>query len=248
MLREKVWKYDPDMVLLAVTTGNDISDDSRALKKTDDLPYFVLADGKLVLDDSFRNSSVVSRHQSKLSHAWESIVNHLLVLQAVRDGILAVSAKYHSWRNRSNKTSSDGGLSNQIYHEPRVSEWGDAWRVTEALIVQMSREVRSKGRQFFVVTLSNSVQVNPDPKFRAAFIKGNGISDLFYPDRRIQSLCDREGIPCLILAPILQEYAEHNQVFLHGFEENIGRGHWNERGHSVAGELITHWLCPRLSM
>ena len=28
-LRHEVWKYSPDLVLLAVTTGNDISDNSR---------------------------------------------------------------------------------------------------------------------------------------------------------------------------------------------------------------------------
>ena len=37
-LREKVWKYSPDLVMLAVTTNNDITDNSRALKKTDEIP------------------------------------------------------------------------------------------------------------------------------------------------------------------------------------------------------------------
>ncbi len=37
-LREKAWRYSPDLVLVAVTTNNDITDNSRVLKRTDDIP------------------------------------------------------------------------------------------------------------------------------------------------------------------------------------------------------------------
>jgi hypothetical protein len=52
-LRERVWDYAPDLVLLAMTTNNDITDNLRAFKKTDQIPYFVYRDGQLILDDSF---------------------------------------------------------------------------------------------------------------------------------------------------------------------------------------------------
>ena len=241
-LREKVWKYDPDVVLLAVYTGNDLSDNSRALKGDGELPYFVFSDGKLVLDQSFQKNRSVRWHQSRPGHVWEWIINHSIALQTIREGIVALSDRYQIWRNHG-----DGGLPLQVYHEPTSPAWNDAWRVTEALIAQISSEVRSKDRQFFLVTLSNPQQVLPDPKTRADFMQSHGISDLFYPDHRIQNLCDREGIRCLILAPTLQEYAERNHVYLHGFDAKIGGGHWNEQGHALAGELITDWLCPRLS-
>jgi hypothetical protein len=44
-----------------------------------------------------------------------------------------------------------------------------------------------------------------------------GIEDLFYPDNRIRSLCVRENIPLITLAPELQAYAEKSGTFLHGF-------------------------------
>ncbi|HWS52563.1 MAG TPA: SGNH/GDSL hydrolase family protein, partial [Pyrinomonadaceae bacterium] len=53
-LRERVWPYAPDVVLLAVTTNNDLTDNTRALKGTNEIPYFVLRGDRLVLDDSFR--------------------------------------------------------------------------------------------------------------------------------------------------------------------------------------------------
>src|SRR4029077_3371555 len=55
-LREHVWQYTPDIVMLTVTTNNDISDNLRALKKTDEIPYFIYREGRLTLDDSFQES------------------------------------------------------------------------------------------------------------------------------------------------------------------------------------------------
>src|SRR6185295_3673698 len=82
-LREKVWKYSPDLVVLAVTTNNDITDNSRALKKTDDVPYFVYKDGELTLDDSFRASRSFRFGNSALGrfgHWWRT---HSRLIEAV---------------------------------------------------------------------------------------------------------------------------------------------------------------------
>lgn len=107
----------------------------------------------------------------------------------------------------------------------------------------MRNEVNSRGAKFVVVTLSNGPQVLPNPESREEFKKRFGITDLFYPDNRIKSLCMREGIPVITLAPELQEFAQRNNVFLHGFGENIGNGHWNATGQRVAGELIAKKMC-----
>jgi hypothetical protein len=107
----------------------------------------------------------------------------------------------------------------------------------------MSNEVTTRGVKFVVVTLSNGIQVLPDPAVRENFKKYFAVTDLFYPDKRIKSLGTREGIAVINLAPELQEFAERNQVFLHGFGENLGNGHWNATGHRVAGELLAKKIC-----
>ena len=111
----------------------------------------------------------------------------------------------------------------------------------------MRDEVRKGGALFFVVILSDGKQVHPDPRVRENTKKGLGVKDLFYPDRRIKGLCEREGIPVLALAPFFQEYAAQYKVFLHGFGSKRGKGHWNENGHRLAGETIAKWLCDKLS-
>jgi len=83
----------------------------------------------------------------------------------------------------------------------------------------------------------------PDPAWREGFKDRFGITDLFYPDNRIKTLGAAKGIPVVTLAPELQKFAERNKVFLHGFGENLGNGHWNATGHHVAGELIAKKIC-----
>src|ERR1700730_11199696 len=53
-MRERVWQYAPDIVMLTMTTNNDISDNLRALKKTDEVPYFVYRDEKLTLNHDLK--------------------------------------------------------------------------------------------------------------------------------------------------------------------------------------------------
>ncbi|HYG08503.1 MAG TPA: SGNH/GDSL hydrolase family protein, partial [Pyrinomonadaceae bacterium] len=267
-LREKVWAYAPDFVLLAMTTNNDITDNLRALKKTEEIPYFVYRDGRLTLDDSFRESRTFRLRHSALNRAGRWIRDHLRVLQAFHQGHYALKNYLASRRapaapqppaganapatNATAKRddnaapaliSDEVGIDNLVYREPADAAWREAWRVTEGLLHLMRDEVRGRGAQFLVVTLSNGVQVHPSPEARAAFLARVGADDIFYPDARLKSFGEREGFPVLTLAPALQQYAEQRQVFLHGFGRDLGNGHWNSTGHRVAGELLAQKIC-----
>jgi hypothetical protein len=268
-LREKVWKYSPDLVLLAVTTNNDITDNSRVLKQTDDVPYFVYQGAQLTLDDSFRNSRGFLLGNSSAGRFGAWLNAHSRLIQAIAQGQRGLKIRLASWRAKQSndaqpaaapvvkspetaKTpeksdlfarSAELGADNLVYLEPNNAVWNDAWRVTEGLLVEMRDEVARGGANFVIVTLSNGPQVLPDPKSREAFRRRLGIADLFYPDNRIKSLGALEGIPVITLAPELQEFAEHNNVFLHGFGKEIGNGHWNVTGNRVAGELIAKKIC-----
>ena len=267
-LRKKVWDYAPDLVLLAITTNNDITDNARALKRTDEIPYFVIRDGQLALDDSFRDSSAFRLRQSTPNRAGRWLRDHLRVIQAMHEGHGAIKSALAAWRARQGAgapvpatqtkeaanadgqrgaeeaaTTGELGADNLVYREPAGAVWEDAWRVTEKLIARMRDEVGERGAKFTVVTLSNGIQVHPDPSARERFMRRLGVESLFYPDLRLKALGQREGFAVINLAPDLQAYAERNQVFLHGFGREIGNGHWNERGHAVAGELLAQKLC-----
>ena len=83
-LREKVWKYSPDLVLLVVTTNNDVSDNLRAFKQAP-IPYFDIKGGELREDDSFRSDRVFVRRNSTFSRMGTWLLDHLRFAQAYAD-------------------------------------------------------------------------------------------------------------------------------------------------------------------
>ena len=107
----------------------------------------------------------------------------------------------------------------------------------------MRDEVKAHGKRFVVVTLSNGIQVWPAREARASFMKKMGVDSLFYPDMRIKALGESQGFEVLTLAPALADYAEKNNLFLHGFGSDIGNGHWNQTGHRVSGEMLAAKFC-----
>jgi hypothetical protein len=269
-LEQEVWAYAPDVVLLAVTTNNDITDNSRPLKRTDEIPYFVLREGQLVRDDSFRAAPAFVLRNSRLNRAGRWLRDNLRVIQAIHQTQHAIKTRLDARRARARQqaqtkaapanaavfqlaaaqapTNAAGqgeelGTDNLIYRQPGDAVWQDAWRVTEALVLRMRAEVEAHNARFVVVTLSNGIQVYPDAHARQAFMQKLGVPDLFYPDMRIKAFCEGAGIPVVTLAPQLQRYADEHKAFLHGFGRDLGNGHWNETGHHVAGELLAQQLC-----
>ena len=257
-LRERVWAYSPDLVMLTITTNNDISDNLPQLKRTDQIPYFAVVDGKLTLDDSFKGTSTFRWRQSPVSRFGRWIRDHSRVIQAVIQGHHGFKIWFAARRasrpqaaqpaagnngNEALPASEETGIDNLIYREPRDKVWQDAWDITEKLILQMRDEVTSRGAQFVIVTLSNGLQVYPDEAARQAASKRLGATDLLYPDKRIQQFALANHMNVMTLAPQLQAYAQQHKVYLHGFGKELGNGHWNQLGHRVAGELIAQRLC-----
>lgn len=240
-LRRRVWDYSPDIILLAFHTGNDISDNSRALKKREDVPYYVYQNDELVLDSAFLNSSQYRLRQSKLNR----------VIRFTREYSRLAQAIFEVYKTQAMANvvlaADDGEPKPVLYHAPSDQVWEDAWRVTERLIVLMRDEAVQHNAKFLVVTLSNGIQTHPDPATRAEYVKRWEISELCYPDLRVKDLGERAKFPVLNLAPHLQAYAEEHKTFVHGFTDNPGRGHWNKTGHRVAGEKIAQALCEGIS-
>lgn len=242
MLRQRVWAYSPDLVILAVTTGNDIRNNSRPLEGDPMRPYFIIRDGRLELDSSFREYSGFRWRSSGYGRVVLAIKNHSRLAQVVSHAIGVIQSAREASRF-SGANTGEIGLDNQVYVEPTDPVWKDAWNVTEALIVELRNGVQQHRARLLVVTLSSGIQVHADSGVRERFMKRLGVDNLFYPDLRIKALCGREGIDVLNLAPAMLAYAEEHHVFLHGFGDNLGGGHWNATGHRVAAEVISGMLC-----
>ncbi|SVB98767.1 uncharacterized protein METZ01_LOCUS251621, partial [marine metagenome] len=235
VLREKVWLYDPDFVLLAIFTQNDISNNSAALEKQKMRPFFTYQGDELLLDNSFR---YLKEFKIKTSWAWRGLLfisqysRTIQLLNKIRLRLLENEKSFISLNVQMNQL----GIS--VYFNPKNKEWNEAWKITESLIIKMRDETKQRGAKFMIATLSNDIQAHPDLQVQQDFIKENGLNDLFYPESRIEEFATKNKISNVILAPKLAEHAQRNGVFLHGFENyGMGFGHWNENGHRLAGHL-----------
>jgi hypothetical protein len=243
-LRRRVWQFHPDAVVLAFFTGNDLRNNTVALEGDQCRPFFVLHDGGIVLGGPFNDSAwfrfqCMTRFESRHSRVI-ALLSHARVL--IRDRVRAMRKGSHPrFRGR------ERGISEAIYHAPLDADWRDAWQVTEDQIELMNREVASHHVPFLLVTLSNGIQVYPNPKMRAAYMRRLGVSDLFYADRRLQALGERDGFAVLNLAEPMQRWADQHHEFLHGFRNTLaGTGHWDVAGHKLGGTLIADRLCRML--
>lgn len=252
MLRKKVWRYEPDMIILAFLTGNDIRDNSKQLNQIEYIPYFYLDEkGKLHLDGSYLQSTAFAFRGGRIGQMVGAVINDVRLLQLLNE----IRQSWHQ-RQTAKKMGQvaskiarghELGLDDMIYKPPAGTAWHKAWQITEALLKQMKREAEAQDAQFLVVTLSNGIQVHPDRQVRIAFAQRLGVQDLFYPENRIRSFGEKHNIDVLALAPLLQRVAEEEQIFLHGFKSSgLGSGHWNANGHRIAGELMAERVCSKL--
>lgn len=253
-LRQQVWNYAPDLVILAVFTQNDIINNSQYLENlvykdsTSPKPTFIIKDGELVLKNSFLDKNDYQLRRSWWYKTYATVRAHSRLVQAFNQLKYVFSTPYEKVKLRDIEHG-ELGFDDAIYQQTTDSIWEEAWHVTEEIIRTMHREVTAKGADFLVVTLSNDLQVLPDPLLRQKAMQILGVSDLFYPDKRIKALSDRQGFPVLNLAPSFQFYAEKNNICLHGFDNAVPcGGHWNAQGHQLAGKIIAEKICENLNL
>jgi hypothetical protein len=246
-LRDRVWRYSPDVVVLAVFTGNDIRNNSVILEGDKCRPFYVFDGPNLVLGGPFEDSfwfrnNCMMRFESR----------HFQVLNMLGDANSVLRHRLRAaWVSRqpiaTQPALSEPGLDDAIYQPPPDEVWREAWRVTDAEIGMVQRDVSDHHARLLVVTLANGIQDDPDPVKRQHYMHFVGAKDLFRPDDHIRDLGARNGFAVLNLAPSMQRYAEAHHVYLHGFSNTRpGIGHWNAEGHREAGELIGERLIELL--
>lgn len=236
-------KYSPDLVLAAFFAGNDVRNNARDLEPDKVRPFFVLQGDALVEDRSFADSEEFKRRTNRL----RAVLDELRVLRIVQAAYFVKDRLQQRAEQRpqtGDRPALEAGLDDAVYGEPPSPQWRAAWALTERILAQLRDEVKAAGAELVVVSLSTGMQVHPDPTARARLVETKRIGDLFYPDRRLQQITAALNVRSIVLAPRLQQIAEREKLFLHGFENTgMGTGHWNKNGHRFAAELIAADLC-----
>lgn len=239
LLRHRVWRYDPDLILLAVTLRNDVLNNSKTLEQDPMRPYFVLdGHGNLKPDDSFRDSSEYRRRSSAL-HEWgRRLADYSRALQFVYWIETRVRNASHAPKDPSLDPE------NFIYDSRPDRTEEEAWKITERLLAEIQRETRTHGARLVVTLIPSDIQMHPDRRARLAELSRLRAPEIDYPNKRFAAMARRLDLAMVDLTPGLKNYAAERRRMLYGFPGGrLGFGHWNEEGHAAASEILGKYFC-----
>ncbi|MCI0390235.1 MAG: SGNH/GDSL hydrolase family protein [Acidobacteria bacterium] len=255
LLRERVWKFNPDMIVLQFLASNDLFNNYRALNISapHKAPYFLLRNGKLELDESFRQGRAYDPTYIKLKGLGADIMNRSVLLQLVYK-----LSRVHAQRKElarlndvgQTKAPSDPNAPPPEYPSflsflpPSIPSMVEAWQVTEALILELGKEAGSHHAPLLIMTMPANIQIQPDPNAQEAYRAKYKIESLEYADDRVERHARANGIPVLPLSKPLLEEARRTGTYMAGFANTApNSGHLNERGHVVVARELVQAVC-----
>jgi hypothetical protein len=235
-------KFSPDLVILMFCPGNDVASNSKELSSQTSrifTPFYLVRNGDLTLDNSFRDFSIQYLERRFLLAS----IHHSRILELINQVRRVIALRR---LQRPPSQHQEIGLYDEEFTTPKDDLWKEAWRVNNVVIAEMNKEVLRANGRFVVVTATSPIQVDPDAANRERLQKALGVSDLFYTERELRQLGKRLGFPVVTLAEELQAVASSQHVYIHGFANSgIGSGHWNERGHELVADILAREV-PRI--
>ncbi len=219
MLETTAMRYQPDLVLLQFSPGNDAQNNSFALAVEKERPFYRLdAGGALHVDDSFNATPAFARHASPAHEIARRIGDRSRGFQYL------ITLPGRGFFPRAYAA----GVQTSLFAPPRDALWEEAWGVTEALIARAHDYSRRNGARFVLVAIPEHAQVHPERLRREA-------SDLFYPDKRIGGFAARKGILAIFIAQEMAVAAAGRSFY---YKRLL-----NEEGSRIAAELIAQRIC-----
>lgn len=246
-LRDHVWKYQPQVVLLTFTTENVLQNTKALYSGEPAVPFFELQGNGLFLDPPKPQLVATNHLLSRLNGTVADYMNRsslLSLANAARVSLLrwskAVLVKPPSKIQASLLPSLLDPRDAPYRFDPRLQE---AWAVNDSLFRLMRNETERHGAEFWVVLIPLNIQIHPDLERRAKVERELELPSLYGADHRLEDFAKSEGINLLLLAPVLGGYAaEHNRALCGFWNTPFNSGHFNEEGHRVIAHAISENL------
>jgi hypothetical protein len=244
-------EYEPDLVVLAFTTGNDFRNNSKLLNQESVGFYYTFDDHdrSLMLDRSLIDSYEKSLTYPK--RVFQAIKGHSHLLTLISQRLYLLNRQV--LKARMAETYTDPSLAGSgmkegidlfsdlnIYRRDLPPPWKEAVLITKEIIHKFRDAVEEHGSQFLLLGLSNAEQVHPELG-KELMAQYQMELDFEQPERILEEFARELGVTFLKLMPALKEHHVKTGQYLHGFGSSH-EGHWNETGHRVAAELTFQFL------
>lgn len=242
-------KYRPDLVLLGFAPGNDVQTNyeplQRLFQKSQRRPFAALdADGRLVIDYTHAEREAERRESAARSGTVGPFFKNTVLLRVV--GAVA------------EKLGGDAKVDPNIFLGPpylarldpalglegRTAAdyerlWGEAWRVTHALIREIQAESRAMGAGFAIFVAPSKLQGDAATQRLVAESFPGVALDVGRIDRELEHFADQIGAPFLPVLPAMLAAADQAaEPLFYGFQDE----HWTVAGSRVVAEALAKGL------
>lgn len=218
-------RFEPDLVLVAMTLHNDVLDNLRQT-------FHHLEDGELVERPRIE-TPWLSYHWSRLKARCTALL-HLCALA------------YHATRQpqvgeavRELDSHVVGLLRKRS--PPRIVH---GWDLTRALLDETRQVARQSGARTAVFLIPLAIQLSEARLGR--FLQDHGLAPeavaLERPQAQVRAWGERVGVPVIDLLPAFRRRVAHGAG---PFYLLPGDGHWNEAGHALAAEAVARELAEQ---
>ena len=233
--RQRGWKYEPDLVLLAFYPGNDIKNNGPGLESALVPEYD--ASGALVRVRGRK----VRRKAPHWSHAYTYVRKLVLTRQP------ALAARLESMgvikRGAVRKPPAPEGvpLDYWVYAQQESAMWKAAWRHTLRNLEELRAASRARGARFalLIVTARDHVYAESWRQLGVIYPRlRSGEWDLSAPARRVKKWCEAKQVACLDLFPEFERARDEGAERLHFVHD----GHWTAAGHALAAKSAADFI------
>jgi hypothetical protein len=213
--------YHPDLVVVAMTLHNDVSDNLRR-------EWYTMKDGALVDRDPQPKSWL----QFKVLQLKAFLATRVQLYQLARRA-----------RNRDEMQQVAQALNShvvELFTVPKPPDIALGWQLTDRLLGAIRDTSNAMGSQMAVVLLPLRYQL-ADTAF-ASFVKHAEVAPdrmgMYQPQTTVKHMTDSLHIPVVDLLPAFQQWTAAGKAPLYLDWD----GHWNDAGHRLAANVVVQNL------
>ena len=241
--RDEGYRYEPDIVLLVFFTGNDVTDNVLA-------PLFELKDGTLTeLPARYPSTRLLApweRPGGFLRNARNFLYTHSR-LYSVSIELLVYSAVQRwppllDWLVNAGMVEVTRPAMNLGNIYAFLDPPPEAWTMTEALIMDLKRQVETHGGRLVVAILPDESEVD-EKRWQAVLesypeLRERQAQVLERPTERIARFLEDQDVDYVQLAPALRRCATESEDSLYYCYD----GHFTPLAHRVVGQTIADYF------
>lgn len=249
LFMEEGRKYRPDLVLLGFAPGNDIQTNyaplQRLFQKSQRRPFAGLdAGGRLTIDYQHAEQAAQRSVEKGEPGAIDRFFTDLVLVRLVKAAVHKFTGDKRvdpniflgwSYLAEFDERYSLNGMTKADYEKL----WGEAWRVTQALIGAMQDESHAMGARFGIFVSTAKLQGDPATQARVLEAFPGVALDVGKIDREVERFAAEIGAPFIPILPDVEAAAAdlaHPLYF--GFEDE----HWTVTGNRVVAEALAKGL------